>query len=217
MTRMAGSPSVITILDYGMGNLRSVEKAFEHVGATVRVASDPERLGDATALVLPGVGAFPEAMRRIRERGLDSFVAERVEDGAALLGICLGMHLLFESSSEHEGATGLGLLTGRVDAIRAPGLKLPNIGWSPLRLENPSPIVAGIAEGEPMYFVHSLAARPRSEDLVATAEHGERFAAVVGSGRVFGTQFHPEKSSGAGLRMLRNFADVAAPLASASR
>src|ERR1700712_2377319 len=100
MTRMAGSPSVITIVDYGMGNIRSVEKAFEHVGATVRVVSDAEQMGDATALVLPGVGAFPEAMRRIRERGLDGFIAERAEAGAALLGICLGMHLLFESSSE---------------------------------------------------------------------------------------------------------------------
>jgi imidazole glycerol-phosphate synthase subunit HisH len=216
MTRMAGSPSVITIVDYGMGNVRSVEKAFEHVGATVRVVSDGEQMGDATALVLPGVGAFPEAMRRIRERGLDAFITERAEAGAALLGICLGMHLLFESSSEHGGATGLGLLPGHVEVLQAPGLKLPNIGWSPLQLESPSPITDGIAEGEPMYFVHSLAAHPRPGDLMASSEHGERFAAIVGSGRIFGTQFHPEKSSGAGLRMLRNFADVAAPLAAAS-
>jgi glutamine amidotransferase len=216
MARMAGSPSVITIIDYGMGNIRSVEKAFEHVGSTVRVISDAAQMGDATALVIPGVGAFPEAMRRIRERDLDAFVAERVEAGAALLGICLGMHLLFESSSEHGGATGLGLLPGHVEALRAPGLKLPNIGWSPLKLENPSSITEGVAEGEPMYFVHSLAAHPRAADLIASSEHGERFAAVVGSGRIFGTQFHPEKSSGAGLRMLRNFADVAAPLAAAS-
>ncbi len=216
MARMAGSPSVITILDYGMGNLRSVEKAFEHVGATVQVTSDPERIRDADALVLPGVGAFPEAMRRIRERRFDEFIAERVDAGATLLGICLGMHLLFESSSEHGGASGLGLLPGHVQELRAPGMKLPNIGWLPLQLENASPIVAGIAEGEPMYFVHSLAAHPRAGALVASAEHGERFAAVVGAGRIFGTQFHPEKSSGAGLRMLRNFADIAAPVTAAS-
>lgn len=213
MARMASEPSAITIVDYGMGNLRSVEKAFEHVGASVRVCSEPERMKDATSLVLPGVGAFPEAMRRIRERRIDAFIAERVEAGAALLGICLGMHLLFESSSEHGGDTGLGLLSGRVEALQAPGLKLPHIGWSPLRLEGSSPIVDGIAEGEPVYFVHSLAPQPRSTELIASSEHGERFAAIVASGRVFGTQFHPEKSSAAGLRMLRNFVDVAAPLA----
>jgi imidazole glycerol-phosphate synthase subunit HisH len=216
MAWMADLPSMITIVDYGMGNIRSVEKAFEHVGASVRVSSDAEQMANATALVIPGVGAFPEAMRRIRERDLDALIAERVDAGAALLGICLGMQLLFESSGEHGGATGLGLLSGHVEALRAPGLKLPNIGWSPLKLERSSSITDGIAEGEPMYFVHSLAAHPRAADLVASSEHGERFAAVVGSGRIFGTQFHPEKSSAAGLRMLRNFADVAAPLAAAS-
>ena len=152
---------MITIVDYGMGNLRSVEKAFEHVGATVLVSSDPDRVREAPALILPGVGAFPEAMRRIRERGLDDAIAARVDAGAPLLGICLGMQLLFESSTEHDGGTGLGLLAGTVEPLEAPGLKLPNIGWSPLRLERPSPLTEGIAEGEPVYFVHSLTAHPR--------------------------------------------------------
>ena len=213
---MASRSPAITIVDYGMGNLRSVEKAVEHVGAEVIVSSDPELVRRSSALILPGVGAFPEAMRRIRERRLDEAITARVGAGAALLGICLGMQLLFERSSEHDGATGLGLLSGAVAPLESPGLKLPNIGWSPLRLERPSPLTEGIAEGEPVYFVHSLAAHPRSEELIATAEHGPRFAAIVGSGRVLGTQFHPEKSSAAGLRMLRNFAALSAPVSVAA-
>ena len=126
------------------------------------------------------------------------------------------MQLLFESSNEHGGASGLGLLGGAVEPLEAPGLKLPNIGWSPLRLERSSPLTEGIAEGEPVYFVHSLAAHPRDEELIASAEHGPRFAAIVGSERVFGTQFHPEKSSAAGLRMLRNFVSLSAPVAAAA-
>ncbi|MEO7196939.1 MAG: imidazole glycerol phosphate synthase subunit HisH, partial [Solirubrobacterales bacterium] len=129
--------------------------------------------------------------------------------------ICLGMQLLFESSTEHGGATGLGLLPGTVDALRAPGLKLPHIGWSPLTLERESELTAGIGGGEPFYIVHSFAARPQSEDVIATAEHGESFAAIVGRERVFGTQFHPEKSSSAGLRLLANFVAIAAPVAAA--
>jgi len=200
------------MVDYGMGNLRSVEKAFDHVGARIQLTSSPEAIRDASALILPGVGAFPEAMRRIREGGIAAAIVDRVAGGAPLLGICLGMQLLFERSSEHGGAEGLGLLPGTVEPLDAPGLKLPNIGWSPLRLERPSPMTEGIAQGEPVYFVHTLAVHAREEHLVASAEHGTRFAAVVGSDRVFGTQFHPEKSSAAGLRMLRNFVSVAAPV-----
>jgi glutamine amidotransferase len=216
MARVASPTPSITIVDYGMGNLRSVEKAIEHVGASVEKTSDADRVLESTALILPGVGAFPEAMRRIRELGLEPAIRERVEAGTPLLGICLGMQLLFESSSEHGGSTGLGFLGGTVAPLDAPGLKLPNIGWSPLRLERPSPLTDGIAEGEPVYFVHSLAARTRPDQLIASAEHGERFAAIVGSERVFGTQFHPEKSSAAGLRMLRNFVSIAAPVSAAA-
>lgn len=206
--------ATIAILDYGMGNLRSVEKAVEHVGAAPLVGSDPAAIRCTDGLILPGVGAFPEAMQRIRARGLDALIGERVAAGTPLLGLCLGMQLLFESSTELGGATGLGLLAGEVDALDAGGAKLPHIGWAPLRLERDSALSDGIADAEPFYFVHSYVARPRREDVLASCEYGERFAAVVGRGRVFGTQFHPEKSSRAGLRMLRNFVRVAAPVSS---
>jgi glutamine amidotransferase len=207
---MSSPAAPITIADYGMGNVRSVVKAFEHVGASAHVSSDPREIAAAASLVLPGVGAFPEAIREIDRRGLAEPIRARAADGVPLLGICLGMQLLFESSSEHGGADGLGLLTGAVEPIAATGLKLPHIGWSPLALERKSPLTAGIENGEPFYFVHSLIARPEPDELIASAEHGERFAAVVGRGNVFGTQFHPEKSSGAGLAMLDNFAAIAA-------
>lgn len=200
----------IAILDYGMGNLRSVEKALEHVGARPVVDSDAGAVGAADALILPGVGAFAEAMRRIRERDLDALIAERVGAGTPLLGICLGMQLLFDSSTELGGADGLGLLPGPVDALAAGSLKLPHIGWSPLRIEAESQLTEGIPDGEPFYFVHSFVARASDGDQLASCEHGERFAAVVGRDAVFGTQFHPEKSSRAGLRMLANFARIAA-------
>lgn len=206
---MSAEPPKLKIADYGMGNLRSVTKAFEHVGVRAIVSSDPGELGAAAALVLPGVGAFPEAMSEIERRGLAAPIRERAAAGVPLLGICLGMQLLFESSTEHGGAAGLGLLPGAVAPLRSPGLKLPHIGWAHLHLESDSPLTDGIEEGEPFYFVHSLAARPRPEELIASATYGERFAAIVGRGNVLGTQFHPEKSSAAGLRMLRNFAAVA--------
>jgi len=209
---VSAQPTRIAVVDYGMGNLRSVEKALEHVGASASVSSDHDEIRAAQGIVLPGVGAFPEAMRRIRARGLDGPIAERVEDGAPLIGICLGMQLLFERSSELGGAAGLALLPGSVDALDPGTGKVPHIGWSPIEIERGSAIVAGIAPGEPFYFVHSFIARPEPVATVATCEHGERFAAVVGSGNVFGAQFHPEKSSVAGLRMLRNFVGIATPV-----
>ena len=207
---MSADPPELKIADYGMGNLRSVAKAFEHVGVDGLVSADPAELGAAQAIVLPGVGAFPEAMRRDRPpRPRRGRSASAPPPGCPLLGICLGMQLLFDSSTEHGGAGGLGLLAGTVEALRAPELKLPHIGWAHLHLDSASPLTGGIAAGEPFYFVHSFAARPDPEDLIASADYGERFAAVVGRGSVFGTQFHPEKSSRAGLRMLRNFAALA--------
>lgn len=202
----------IAIVDYGMGNLRSAAKALEHVGAEVTVTFDHGAIAAADALVLPGVGAFPEAMRRIEERDLALPIRERVAAGVPLLGICLGMQLLFESSSELGGSVGLGLLPGRVDELRAGELKLPHIGWSPTVPVQRSALTEELPEaGEPFYYVHSFVARPRSEHLLATAEHGEELAAIVGDGHVFGTQFHPEKSSAAGLRMLAAFVSVATP------
>ena len=208
----------IGILDYGMGNLRSAENALERVGARAERITEADGVAAADGLVLPGVGAFPEAMRRLRSLGLDALAREWAGAGRPLLGICLGMQLLFERSAEHGGADGLGLLEGEVSALDAPGLKVPHMGWEPVRWERPSRLAGGLeGDGEtPFYFVHSFAARPRASEIVAgTAEWGERFAAVVEHEVVMGAQFHPEKSSGAGLAMLRNFVSLCAPVPAA--
>jgi imidazole glycerol-phosphate synthase subunit HisH len=209
--------ATIAVIDYGMGNLRSVEKALEHVGADARRCRDPRELAGAEGLILPGVGAFPEAMRRIGERGFAQALREHLAAGTPLLGVCLGMQLLFDSSVEHGGADGLGLLAGKARPLRSGRLKLPHIGWSPVRSERPSPLTAGLAPDEPFYFVHSLAVDAAPGDVIGSAVYGERFAAIVGRGRVFGTQFHPEKSSSAGLRMLANFDSICAPATLGSR
>jgi glutamine amidotransferase len=196
---------VIAIVDYGMGNKRSVEKALEHVGARPRITADPAELRAAEALILPGVGAFPEAMRRLRASGLDELVCECARAGVPLLGICLGMQLLFDSSTEHEGETGLGLLAGDVDRLRAP--TLPHIGWSEVEFARESPLVAGLGDAAAFYHVHSFVCRPADpEDVVGRGDYGEPFASIVERDNVMGAQFHPEKSSRDGLALLRNFA-----------
>ena len=200
----------IAILDYGMGNLRSVEKALEHVGVTASITNDASEVQAADGVILPGVGAFPRAMERIRELGLDGLVAERRQEGVPILGICLGLQLLFESSSELGGAEGLSLLEGPVGALEADGFKVPHIGWEPVRWERQSRLTDGIPSETPFYFVHSFAPRARSEDLLGSAEYGARFACAAERENVFGVQFHPEKSSAAGLRLLSNFAGVCA-------
>ena len=201
----------VALLDYGMGNLRSVEKALERVGADVVRTGDPEAAASADGLVLPGVGAFPKGIERIRAAGLNELIAERVVAGTPLLGICLGMQLLFESSAELAGATGLGLLGGTVSELEAPGLKVPHIGWEPVRLEAGSELMAGLADETPFYFVHSFAPRPADpSDVAGTAVWGERFVCAVARPPVYGVQFHPEKSSSAGLRLLENFTQICA-------
>jgi glutamine amidotransferase len=199
-------PVRIGVVDYGMGNRRSAEKALERVGARVEVSGDPERLRAMDGLVLPGVGAFPAGMAAIRAAGLDELLQERVDAGVPLLGLCLGMQLLFERSEEHDGAIGLGLLAGTVRRLRAPGLKLPHIGWSELRWLRPTPLSDGLPDPAYLYHVHSFAVWPAEEDVVlASADYGEPFAAIVGRGNVYGTQSHPEKSSAHGLALLGNF------------
>jgi imidazole glycerol-phosphate synthase subunit HisH len=196
----------IAILDYGMGNLRSVEKALERVGAEVERTSDVSRAESADGVILPGVGAFPRAMQRVREIGLDEFVAGRIERAVPVMGICLGMQLLFESSVENEGASGLGLFHGPVTPLEANGYKVPHMGWSPVRWARDSRLTEGLDQETPFYFVHSFAPRPDSDgDVLGTAEYGERFACAVERPPLYGVQFHPEKSSAAGMTLLSNF------------
>jgi glutamine amidotransferase len=201
----------IAILDYGMGNLRSVEKALERVGAQASITADPRAVRAADGVILPGVGAFPAAMRRVRELGLDALVAERLRSRVPVLGICLGLQLLLERSSEQGTEEGLGLIAGEVTELEAPGLKLPHIGWEPVRWERPSELTDGLATETPFYFVHSFGVRPaETEDVLGTAEWGERFVCAVARPPLYGVQFHPEKSSAAGLRLLANFAEICA-------
>ena len=200
----------IAILDYGMGNLRSVEKALEHVGAAATITSDSGAVREADGVILPGVGAFPRAMERVRERDLDELIAERHGADVPILGICLGLQLLFDSTTELGGATGLGLLPGPVSELDADGFKVPHIGWSPVRWERESRLVEGIESETPFYFVHSFTPEPEPGDLLGSAAYGARFACASERGNVFGVQFHPEKSSAAGLRLLSNFSGVCA-------
>jgi glutamine amidotransferase len=200
----------ICILDYGMGNLRSVEKALEHIGATATIAGDAATVRAADGVILPGVGAFPKAMERVRELGLDQLIAERRDTGVPVLGICLGLQLLFDSTTELGGAEGIGMLAGGVAELEADGLKVPHIGWSPVRWEKDSRLTEGIPTETPFYFVHSFAPQPQGEDLLGSAAYGARFACAAERGNVFGVQFHPEKSSAAGLRLLANFAGICA-------
>jgi glutamine amidotransferase len=203
---------VIAIADYGMGNRRSVEKALEHVGARPLITADHDAVRVADGVVLPGVGAFPEAMRNLARTGLDEVLRQRAAAGVPLLGICLGMQLLFEHSTEHEGAAGLGLLGGEVTALEAP--KLPHIGWNLVTLERPSALTEGLGDAAAFYHVHSFACRPSEPgDVVGRGEYGERFASIVERRNVCGVQFHPEKSSADGLALLANFARLCARVA----
>jgi glutamine amidotransferase len=197
----------IAVVDYGMGNRRSVEKALAHVGAQARITSDLELLRQADALVVPGVGAFPAGMARLRELGLDQLIIQRARAGTPVLGICLGMQLLFEHSLELEPTGGLGLIAGEVTPLITGGLRLPHIGWNDVRFERECVLTADLPlPGRPFYHVHSFAARPADQrDTVATAQYGETFATIVAHGTVLGVQFHPEKSSLDGLRMLTSF------------
>ena len=197
----------IAILDYGMGNLRSVEKALEHVGAVPEITGDHKRIGAAQGVILPGVGAFPRAMEAVRELELDRVLHELVAAGVPTLGICLGMQLLFQRSEEQGGAEGIGLLEGSVGTFGAPGLKMPQIGWNDVRWTRASRLSAGLPDPCAFYHVHSFAPRPTDEsDALGVASYGTDFVSAVERDPVYGVQFHPEKSGPHGLRLLSNFA-----------
>jgi glutamine amidotransferase len=201
--------SRIAILNYGTGNMRSVEKAFEQFGASAVVTRDRRQVEAAAGIVLIGVGAFPNAIAAIRELKLDELMANRVRSGIPLLGICLGMQLLFDESDEWGGATGLGLLQGRVERIVAEGEKIPHIGWNAVEWTAESELIEGIADPCPFYHVHSFAPVPDDPEVIlGTAIHGSSFVTAVQRDNVYGVQFHPEKSGPDGLRMLENFARI---------
>jgi glutamine amidotransferase len=201
---------MIAIIDYGAGNLFSVKNALDHLGFESVQARDPADLERADKLILPGVGAFPDAMRSLTEKGL----AEAVKREAVrkpLLGICLGAQLLFEKGFEFGETDGLGLIPGYVDAIVAPGLKIPHMGWNDVRVVNPSPLTAGVRDGDMVYFVHSYKAVTDEAHLSLASEYGRLIPALVrggADGQVYGAQFHPEKSGAVGLGILRNFAEL---------
>lgn len=198
---------MITILDYSVNNLRSVQKAFEHLGHQTLVTSDPDVVSRAEKLVLPGVGAFGEAMRNLRQKGLVEPILQTVSSGHFVMGVCLGMQLLFDWSEELGLNRGLGILDGKIEKFPAsPDLKVPHMGWSGLEFPRASKLFAGLPQGEMCYFVHSYHAKCDEAIVAATGNHGGQFVAGVERENVMGAQFHPEKSSAAGLRILDNFA-----------
>jgi glutamine amidotransferase len=210
MSPLVEQPVQIAVVDYGMGNRRSVEKALEHIGARASVTADHERLRGADGLVVPGVGAFPRAMRNLGELGLDELLRERLAAGTPLLGICLGLQLAFERSSEQGGAAGLGIVAGEVRPLDAAEEKLPHIGWNEVRFARPqSRLIADLPRACAFYHVHSFAPVPASsETVLGVAEYGTPFVTAVEAPPFYGVQFHPEKSSAAGLRLLSNFARI---------
>ena len=198
--------SEVVIIDYGVGNLRSVEKAFAATGCDASISGDEEVLRAAPRLVLPGVGAFAACMKGLKERGFDRLVREKVSEGTPLLGVCVGMQLLFDESDEFGSTPGLGLLKGSVRRFGA-DLVVPHVGWNRIHQKREHALFDGIAEGAFCYFVHSYFCQPVDEEVLAgETEYGQRYASVVARGNICGVQFHPEKSQDVGLRMLSNFA-----------
>jgi glutamine amidotransferase len=200
----------IIIVDYGMANLRSVQKAFEKLGHTAEISSDPNRIGEADKLVLPGVGAFQDAIARLRESGQTEPILDHVHAGKPFFGICLGMQMLFTTSYEDGTFAGLNLFPGEVVRFhQTPGLKVPHMGWNQLRIRRAAPHLAGIPEDSSVYFVHSYHVQPRDAAVIATeTDYPTPFVSAIWHENIFATQFHPEKSQRIGLTMLANFATL---------
>ena len=202
---------MIAIIDYGVGNLFSLERSFESIGAEVTVTADPEVICKAEKIVLPGVGAFEDAANKLRASGLDKLVCRLAAEGKPLLGICLGMQMLFEESHEYGCHKGLGLIPGKVvpmQGVIPADLKIPHIGWNGLHIEKENPLLKYVKEGDCVYFVHSYYATDCTDAVIATAEYGASLTAAVAKENVFGCQFHPEKSGSVGLSILRAFKEM---------
>ncbi len=195
----------VAVVDYDAGNTLSVTRALEKVGARVDLTPDPGRAARADAVVLPGVGAFGDCVRKLEERGMDGACREAIAGGKPFLGVCVGLQVLFEESGESPGVEGLGILPGRVVRFEVEDLKVPHMGWNQLDAAREHPVLEGL-DGEAFYFVHSYYPDPaREEDLLGTAEYGDRFCAAAGRENLAAVQFHPEKSSRAGLKLYENF------------
>ena len=200
---------MIAIIDYGRGNLYSVEKAFTKLRAETVVTSDPDRIAAANKVVLPGVGAFGACMHNLEQAGLIDVIRQVVERGTPFLGICLGLQLLFEGSEEDPGVAGLGIIPGMVRKIEAPELKIPHMGWNSLQWHTASPLFTRMPERPYVYFVHSYHAVPKDQKVItATTIYGQAVTAAIGQGNVQAVQFHPEKSSTLGMQMLANFKEM---------
>lgn len=198
----------VSIIDYGMGNLRSVQKAFESIGIYPIITSNISEIKDSFAMVLPGVGAFPDAMANLKKLNLDEVIKKEVINGKPLIGICLGMQLLFDESEEIEATKGLGIIKGRVKKFQV-DLKIPQIGWNNLYIQRKCEVLNGISEGEYVYFVHSYYADLSNQaNLNAYCDYGIKVPAVVSKDNIFGLQFHPEKSGEVGIKMLKNFGEL---------
>ncbi len=198
---------MIALVDYGTGNLRSVEKALTAVGAEVSLTSDPGVILGADKVLLPGVGAFDDAMSELAERGLAEIIKNTAARGIPLLGICVGMQLLFEESEEHGCHIGLGLLPGRVQRFEMTGFKIPHTGWNRILPSCDNPLIHNLPPGAYAYFNHSYFCEATTADTLAYTEYGSPFSSIVGRGRLYGVQFHPEKSQQVGLTILRNFVE----------
>lgn len=206
---MSSVEAPTVIIDYGMGNLRSVEKAIASVGGVPLISGDPDVVRLSARLILPGVGAFGDAMDNLRRSGLDQAIRHAVNSGKPLLGLCLGLELLFSESEEFGHHQGLGLIAGRVRKFKQPNLRVPHVGWNQIESIQVDPLLRNLNEGTYFYFVHSFYVEPDSTaDALAWTHYGQPFCSIARRGNVWGAQFHPEKSQEAGKQLLRNFLDI---------
>ena len=201
----------VTIVDYGVGNLFSLCSSFEYIGAEVEITSDAEKIRNAERIILPGVGAFADAREKLRASGLDLLLCEEAKKGKLIMGICLGMQMLFDKSFEYGEHEGLGLIKGEVVGMEGRlgnNLKIPHIGWNALKIKSEHPLFKYVKEGDCVYFVHSYYAENCDDALLAVTEYGKELTAAVASGNVMGCQFHPEKSGDVGLKILKAFTEM---------